>query len=162
MNNSNVEQMLKDCRQELDDIERKIQNAGTLSSLSKYLTKYSLIKITGTFEYSYKNLIADYYTTSDIESYLTNTIRDSSSNPSLEKINTLLKNFDESKKDAFKDALKGMERNKTSLSSLNSLRNDFAHGKSITVSFSNLKQYFNDSVIIFEKLDNVLTRSQSN
>lgn len=156
MNNRMVNSAIQDCQNELNDIETIIQREGALSSLAKYLTRYALIRISGTFEFSYKNLIADYYTTSVIEPYLTNTIRDSSSNASIENIHKLLKSFDETKNDNFKNSLNGHDRNKSALKSLNSWRNDFAHGKSINVSFSELKQYFSDSILIFENLDSVL------
>lgn len=156
MNNSRVEQAVQECMSEIIAIETKIDNEGAFSPVTKYLTRYALIKISGTFEYSYKNLIADYYTTPALESYLSNTIRDSSSNASLDNIHKLLKNFDETKNENFKNSLAGLEQGKAALKSLNSLRNDFAHGKNINVTFRDLKRYFLDSVLIFEKLDSVL------
>jgi hypothetical protein len=159
MNNKNAENSINECNKDLSGIEYILKNNSSLSSLSRYLTLYALIKVTGTLEFSYKNIIADYYISysSQIKEYLTNTIKESSSNPSYDNINHLLKSFDENKSDLFKKDTSNKDRNKSSLNSLNHLRNRFAHGYSIDTSFSDIKQYFIDSLDIIYILDSILT-----
>ena len=47
-------------------------------------------------------------------------------------------------------------RIKSSIDSLNSSRNSFAHGDPLTSSFEDIRKYFNDSVLIIKILDEIV------
>lgn len=61
INNINASNAIVDCNAELSRITGIIDSVGSMSHLSNYLTKYSLIRICGTLEVCYKTIIADYY-----------------------------------------------------------------------------------------------------
>lgn len=95
--NGDYSLILRDCRIELENIQRWI-TANPMDSNVRYLTSYAVIKASGTIENVLKRIIFD--TLSDgakdeTKNFLTKSIMDASYNPSpgqiyklLEKINT--------------------------------------------------------------------------
>lgn len=161
MNNINVENVINDCKTELNQLEIIVNNVGAMSPMSKYLTLYSLIKACGVLEYSYKNIVADFHNNASqqVQTYIDNTVRGNSKNPSLENMRSLLKQFDSSWITSFNGLLNAhpnKQRLTQSLSSLNDNRNNFAHGQPCTASFSNIKDYFTDAVEIIKMIDSVV------
>jgi hypothetical protein len=80
-------------------------------------------------------------------------------NPSRENIIRTLKHFDDDWCKEFKKKCKeheDWERLRDSIDSLNNARNSFAHGDTPSSSFENIRNYFNDSVIIMNILDDVV------
>lgn len=161
MNNQGVEQMLNDAVVEFDAIDVQINQIGIMSPMRKYLTHYSLIKACGVIEYSFKSIVADYHNgcAKQLQTYIDKTVRDSSMNPSLDNIRGLLRKFDDNWTDQFNNSLKRHPNNSRLTSSLNSLntnRNTFAHGGNCNVSFGDIKRYFADAVEIIRCLDAVV------
>lgn len=161
MNNENAESSIDSCIKELERIETLIENLlGHTSPIVPYLTKYAIVRACGTVEHCFKTIIADLHTgTPQVLNYIDNTIRSSSMNPSINNICTTLKKFDEGWNTAFTDKIKAHEhpqRLRDSIDSLNSARNSFAHGGTPTSTFENVKNYFNDTVIIISMLDEVV------
>lgn len=158
MNNINADTAIKDCLNELNRIERIINEEGATSPICSYLTKYALIRTCGTIEVSYKTIIADYYErySSVLGSFITHHVRNATRNGTYDNICTALKEFDETKSKNFKvtiNSLTDKEKILSSMKSLNTARNNVAHGISSTLSFTDIKSYFNDSLIVIEKLD---------
>lgn len=158
MKNKIIEQLLNDTSAEFSAIDILVQQIGVMSPMCKYITHYSLMKACGVIEYSYKSIVADYHNgcSSQLQTYIDKTIRDSSKNPSLENIHKLLKSFDDNWNIQFTNNLKNHPDNARLISSLNSLnsnRNNFAHGQNCVVSFGDVKQYFIDAVEIIKCLD---------
>lgn len=161
MNNSEVENLIQDTIREFNQLEVLVEQVGYSSPMSKYLTKYSLIKSCGTIEYAFKNIIADFHnnSTPQVRNFIDMMVRESSQNPSLDNIRRLLKNFDGVWLDSFnKELNKHANKNKltTSLSSLNNERNAFAHGRNCSITFQNIKDYFLDAIEIIYILDRVV------
>lgn len=161
MNNQNVDNAINDCLTEFNQLSVLVGSVGAFSQMSKYLTLYSLIKACGVLEYSYKTIVADYHNgaSPQIRNYLDKMIRNSSKNPSLDNISSMLKSFDPSWNSAFKAKLNShpnKDRIKQSLSSLNDNRNNFAHGQPCSASFANIQDYFKDAVEIIKMLDSVV------
>ena len=162
MNNANAQQAIDDTRMEFRKITSMINRTRRATSPSrKFLTLYGLMRASGAIEYSIKTIFADFHRGASPQAimFIDTNVRDSSKNPSLDNIYSLLKQFDSGWTSAFKTTLKAhanADRLKTSLKSLYDNRNNFAHGKPCTASFNDIKQYFEDSVIIVEMLDSVI------
>ena len=160
MDNIYIEQ-LNDCSRELQMIETHIDN-DKFSSLNPFLISYAVVKACGSIEVVYKSLIVDIVSigsTTEAKKFLEENIRDSSSNPTTGNIQRLLQDLNPTWAQQFESQTKGSSE-KGSLSSLVGLRNDFAHGRSITASIGNVKQYFEDAKIVLTWLDTIVCGAQ--
>ena len=157
--NGDYSLILKDCRIELENIQRWI-TANPMDSDVRYLTSYAVIKASGTIENVLKRIIFD--TLSDgakdeTKNYLTKSIMDASYNPSPGQIYKLLEKINTDWKQQFESFIRGSNQ-KGELKSLVELRNSFAHGSSITASIRDVVNYFNAGVWILERLCDVVER----
>lgn len=161
MNNENALTSIEVCNAELQRIFHLIEGLGHMSPVVPFLTNYSIVRACGTIEFCFKTIISDLHAghSLQVQNYVDNTIRNSSMNPSRDNICKTLKRFDEEWNAKFKDKLNSHEystRIKSSIDSLNTARNSFAHGQTPSSSFENIKNYFEDAVIILEILDEVV------
>ncbi len=159
MDSRYIEQ-LDDCSRELQIIETHINN-DKFNSLNPFLISYAVVKACGSIEVVYKNLIVDIIavgSTTEAKNYLEKNIRDSSSNPTTGNIQRLLQDLNSTWAQQFEAQIKGKDE-KGSLSSLVSLRNDFAHGRSVTASIGNVKQYFEDAKTVLTWLESIVCGS---
>lgn len=162
MNNSNAQQVIEDTRSEFRKITTMINRTRRTTSPSrKFLTLYALMRASGAIEYSIKTIFADFHRGASPQAvmFIDTNVRDSSRNPSLDNIFSLLKQFDSGWTTSFKNTLNthvDAGRLKASLKSLYENRNNFAHGKPCTATFNDIKQYFEDSVTIVGVLDSVI------
>ena len=167
MNNDIASSMIRNCDDELQNIDAIKNVVGDTSPIMKFLTRYSLIKACGTIEFTYKNIIADFCEESQkiqIKNYISNNIRNSSQNPTLDNIHRLLKDFDEGWNRQFNSMLNEQtEKDKiiTSLTSLNDARNEFAHGGNPSITFKDVRDYFKDACKIIEILDKIISSNTS-
>lgn len=162
MNNANADAAINDCRNELARIEHFINSYGSTSQICSCLTKYALICVCGTIEVCYKTIIADFYENLSrvLGSFITHHVRNAPRNGTYDNICNALKEFDDSKCSNFKAAINSMhDKNRilASMSSLNSARNNVAHGIGTTLSFTDIKDHFNNAVKVIEKLDDEMT-----
>lgn len=160
--NQQVNDIIENCRADLDRIFHLIEGLGTMVPVSGYLTKFALIRISGTLEICYKKLIADYYEgiSPGLQRFITIHVRDASLNAKYENICKVLRDFDEDKCAAFKGSINARADKDDllhAMSDLNNARNDVAHGDSTSMTFSEMKQKFERSVILLQELGNVLT-----
>ena len=149
--------MLYDCDQELAKIEARI-NEDKFDSLNSCLISYAVMKACGVLEVVYKNMIADTVSigaTSEAKNYLDRQIRDNASNPNVGNMLRLLESLSNQWRIRFDDQTKGTIE-KGSLGSLVGLRNDFAHGRTVTASIKNVRQYFRDGQTILKWLEDIL------
>lgn len=157
--NSTARNSILSCLQELERIEGIIDLLGGTSNPVPFLTRYSIIKACGTIEYSFKTIISDHrYTehSEQVQRFIDEKFRNSSMNPNYNNICKALASFDEGWSKKFKSKISGdvdRERLQDSLKSLNTARNDFAHGKSPTTSFKNVYDYFIDCIVIMEMME---------
>ena len=161
MNNGIAQTSIESCIEELQRIDTLIESLlGHTSPIIPYLTKYAIVRACGTIEYCFKTIIADLHVgTPQVMNYIDNTIRSSSMNPNIANICNTLKKFDENWNISFTEKIKSHEhpqRLRDSIESLNSARNSFAHGGTPTSSFENVRNYFNDTIIIIKMLDEVV------
>lgn len=161
INNTDARTAIDDCNAELSRITTIIDREGSTSLLSGYLTKYSLIRISGTLEICYKTIIADYYENlaPQLGQFIGCHLRDASLNPTYENICKALSRFDDIKNDLFKKEVANL-KNKDNLIQafyvLNRERNNVAHGTSSTLSFNDMKSRFSEAIKVIEVLDSVM------
>ena len=162
MNNKSVELFLQNCKQELEDIKNIKKIVGSTSTIMMFLTRYSLIKVCGTLELSYKTIIADFCETSQsdqVKNFISNKIRNNPKNPTINNIINILRDFSIDWSEKFKEKLNNepnSDKIKFSIKSLNDARNEFAHGGNPNIAFENLEDYFDDASILIQLLDDVV------
>ncbi len=161
INNPTARTAIDDCNAELSRIAGIINGVGSTSPLSGYLTKYSLIRISGTLEICYKTIIADYYENiaPQLGQFIGFHLRDASMNPTYDNICKAIKRFDDNRHQNFRsavDALANKESLKEAFSVLNRERNNVAHGINSTLSFNDMKNRFTEAFQIIEVLDSIM------
>lgn len=161
INNINAKNAIDDCNADLVRITGIINDVGSTSPLSGYLTKYSLIRICGTLEICYKTIIADYYEniSPQLGQFIGFHLRDASMNPTYDNICQAIKRFDDNRQQNFKSAVAALpntESLKESFSVLNRERNNVAHGINSTLSFNDMKNRFSEAIRVIEILDSVM------
>lgn len=152
-------QMITDTQEELKSIRKWINAGNQFDSKTRYLVSYSVIKASGTVEVIFKNIIYNYLVTGANEKtkgYLEKAIIDSSCNPNTGNMSNMLQNISSEWKSSFDQQVK-QSGEKDKLNSLVQLRNDFAHGDSISVSIDTVINYFDSGVKILNILDSVCT-----
>lgn len=156
MTGDNV-QSIQDCQSELTNIKNFITN-DPLGSMVKYLVSYSVIKSCGTIEIVYKDIIYNHLiknANQETIAYFSRNIKDSSSNPKIDNICSLLKQINASWNTSFKNTATDID--KQSLNSLVELRNQLAYGNSITSSIDDVITYFTSGYNILQVLDSIVT-----
>lgn len=149
--------LMQECRYELVDINRRVK-MNRLDKTASYLTNYAIIRACGTIETVYKGILTDFVTDGakpQVCSYFEKRLRKSSSNPSKDNIIGMLKIFDATWKTNFLTSLSGTNHF-SSLDSLVTLRNGFAHGNNPTTSIEKVRRYFQDACRVLKMLDTVV------
>ena len=165
MNNENAKIAIKDCLLDLKKI-RLIIDRDPISSVSKYLTCYALIRICGCLEVSYKSIIADFYESEakSIASYIDIHVREASKNATYNNICGIIGEFDDTLSSKLKNMVKSRfdnEQIRSSINSLNSARNNFAHGRDITMSFQDMCNNFKSSIRLIIMLDGLFIKNNN-
>jgi hypothetical protein len=160
MNNASVKVCLDNCQTELDSIHHTIRRLVT-SPICNYLLQYAVIRACSTIEQAYKNLIADFYDVGNtkLSNFITHHVRETSCNPSYENIYKQVNEFEPSKAASFESAFNAIPDHahlKGSLKSLKNLRNNVAHGTSVSSPIAQVEAYYADSRKIIECLDRIL------
>lgn len=160
MNNPNFQNEVAACKEDLQRIQQLICGIGSMNPVSGYLTKFALIRACGTLEVCYKTLIADFYEaiSPELQRYITIHVRDASLNAKYENINKVLKEFSEEKSKDYKyniNARADKEHILAAMTTLNSARNEIAHGGNMSLSIADICNHFEKSVCVLEELDNL-------
>ncbi len=160
--NTQLKNKLQDCENELDEIEELLGKIPVWNKERLYLTNYALIKVSGTIELVYRSIVADHFTqlsNEKINNYLDKNIRNGSMGAQYEKMVELLGKFDEQWAENFKNRVKertDKDRLISATKSLTTSRNAFAHGNLSTATFSDIKQYYNDAIILINIFDSIV------
>ena len=163
MSNPYVQTLVDECDNDFVRIEKIIDVLTNTNPAVPYLTKYVIIKACGTLEQAFKIMISDFSCigqSSQVKKFIDLSFRESSINPNLDNIHTALKKFDLQWNVNFKTFLNAdvdITKIKSSITSLNNARNQFAHGGNPTVTFSDVRDYFDDAKKIINYLDLSLT-----
>lgn len=151
--NGDSKKTIENCRNDLEKVKKYIVE-NPFDSMCQYLVSYSVIRACGTIEVLVKKIIFDRLTAGAITEtveYLKREIIDSSWNPSCGKIQNLLDRVNSRWSQKFQTLTNGTKY-KSDLRSLVDLRNEFAHGQTITASINNIVDYFNGSCEILNIL----------
>lgn len=149
--------MLDDCYREILLVESHV-SSNTFDSLNPFLIAYSIVKACGVIEVVYKSMVVQIISEgakAEARNYFEKSIIDSSSNPNTGNILRLLEGINPTWRQAFDNKITG-QNEKGSLNSLVNLRNDFAHGRSVTASIGDVKRYFEDARTILTWLDTII------
>ncbi len=159
MNNVAAQTLVDECDNDFIRIERIIEVLTNTNPAVPYLTKYGIIKACGTLEQCFKTIISDFvclHQSQQTKKFIDITFRESSINPNLENIHKSLSRFDDNWNINFKNLLRtdpDVSRIKQSITSLNNSRNQFAHGGNPTITFTDVKNYFEDAKRIINYID---------
>jgi RiboL-PSP-HEPN len=161
MNNLDVKKILDDCKVELDGISALLTGLGDGAKPTPYIKKYALIRATGSIETAFKQSIADKIDSNShlqVKNFIKRKIRDSSCNPKLSMIESMLSEFDDRWRARFDEqmALGDKPRLKGALSALVTARNEFAHGGNPDLPIELTLQHFKDGVRVIEILDAIV------
>ena len=160
--NQSLKKLIDDCNDEISDIAVKISSLPKLDSNIKYLTKYALIKTCGTLEYVYRSIVADFLdltASSQVQSYIDKKIRSGSMGVKYESMCNLLCAFDTNWEKEFKQKINALPNKQRLIDAAKSLaenRNSFAHGKEPLATFSEICDYYNDTLQLVWLLDSVV------
>lgn len=160
MNNTVVERMLNDTKEELRTIQAHLESLGIMSEYHPVFCNYAVIRACGTIEVAFKSIIYDVCevgATLQLKNYLDKNIKESSMNPSFGNICDLLKRFDDDWRRDFKELVRSSDTEglKEALNSLVDARNNFAHGMSASLSIESVVEYFCKSFAVMRILDSI-------
>jgi len=161
MNNRNVDQILQNCKSELNVIKSLLSGLGDAALPTSYVKKYAVIRATGAIETSFKTIIADKVDRGShiqVKNFIKRKVRASSCNPSLGMIESMICEFDSRWKDKFDEllALEDRPTLKGALTELVKARNDFAHGGDPSIDIDKTINCFERGVVVLKILDEVV------
>lgn len=157
-----LQDLIDECTAEINDIETRIAAMPTLDKEVRYLTHYTLIKASGTAEFVYRSIVADYFSAlsnNRIDTYFDAAIRQGSMSAKYSNMCMLLGKFDEQWQSSFKSAVKAHPNSQRIIAASDSLvtnRHDFAHGKTPTATFNDIKNYYFDVLELIKILDSIV------
>ena len=157
-----LQYLIDECATEINDIETRITAMPPFDDGVRYLTHYALIKASGTAEFVYRSIVADYFSAlsnSRIDTYLDAAIRQGSMSAKYSNMCKLLGKFDEQWQSNFKSAVKAHPNSQRIIAASDSLvtnRHDFAHGKTPTATFNDIKNYYFDVLELIKILDSIV------
>ena len=157
-----LKELLDECTQELEDIDKKISELKPFDKTKNYLTQYALIKSCGTVEYVYRSIVADYFSqfaVPQMDTYIESTVRSGSMSAKYDNMRGLLNKFDEAWAETFKTNVQNMPDGQIIIAASNSLvanRHTFAHGGVPSATFKDIKQYYNYVLKLINEFDAVV------
>jgi hypothetical protein len=164
MINDEVNTILGACKEELDNISALLTGLGASARPTPYIKKYAVIRATGAIEIGFKKIIADKVVENSqvqIQNFIDKKIRNSSSNPKLGVIESMLQEFDSRWLSKFDEllAFEDKPQLKGSLTKLVDARNDFAHGGNPDMCIDETITCFADGVKVLVILDSVVNHN---
>jgi len=161
MINTEVKRLLDDCLAELESISALLIGIGDGAKPTPYIKKYAVIRASGSIETAFKQIIADKIDQDShvqVKNFIKRKIRDSSCNPNLGMIESMLSEFDDRWRAKFDElmALGDKPRLKGALTNLVRARNDFAHGGNPDMNIEDTINFFKEGFRVIEILDSVV------
>lgn len=155
-----IQKLIDDCNSELNEIEEIINRLSPFDRTQQFLTKYALIKASGTLETAYHHIVAEYleqFNIPQVNYFIAKNVRVNSSSVRYDNMTNLLGSFDKTWKSTFKKNVSARAEKDRLLESAESLVNNrhaFAHGANTTVSFKDVKTYYLDTLELIKEFDN--------
>ena len=157
-----LQDKLDECMDELNEIDGIIKSLSPFDKQIQYLTRYAIMKASGTAEIVYRSIVADYFSKfsdSKIDKYIDNTVRSGSMSAKYEMMSNLLKKFDDQWTNNFKAAVNRNPEGQRIIAASNSLvanRHAFAHGHPTSASFTSIREYYEDVMKLIAIFDSVV------
>ena len=162
MNNRNARAILQDAWKDIEEVRQSIAELSPTNRKVRHLTLYTLIRSCGAIELSTKTILFDFACSGlcpRTRAFLERKLLKSPANPDINKMSTTLKSFDPLWSKTFVSLVKthpDQSELSQSIKTLASLRNQFAHGETISASFNNIRQYYANSWRIVRLFDSVV------
>jgi len=150
--------MLLECESELNSIRALLIGIGEAALPTPYIKKYAVIRATGILEIGFKTIIADRVdrdSHQQLKNFVAKKIRNSSTNPRLEAMENLLKEFDAQWRTRFKEKVAFSDKPalENALNKLVDTRNSFAHGGIQVLAIEDTLLFFQHGCEILRILD---------
>ena len=146
-------------KQQLDDLFLKITAVGVYIEMKSHWAKYLCIRVSGFLEVSIRSIYIEYcknksapFIANYIEKKLT-----SFQNPTMPKILDLVRSFNPPWADELEKFTEG--EIKDSIVSIVATRNKIAHGENVGITFTKISNYYENSVLLVEFLEEQCLRS---
>ncbi len=157
-----LQKMIDGCTSELNEIKRIIHELKPLDKTKAYLTMYALMKASGTIEFVYRSIVADYFEAFNIHQidyHLEKFVRKGHSSAKYNEMLKLLENFDENWHRCFKQNVNNRRDSNRLIQSSESLvsnRHLFAHGRQPTATFEEIYNYYLDCLELVKEFDSAV------
>lgn len=161
MNNREVDAQLHSCASELEGIRQFLLGMGDAATPTPYMKRYAVIRASGAIEVGFKQIIADKVDSDcaiQVKNFIRRKIRESSVNPKLGQIQSLLADFDTRWSKKFEEliSLGDKPRYSGALTRLVNARNEFAHGGTPNIDIASTIEYFSGGFEVLRILDQVV------
>jgi len=147
----------KELLESIDDTIKNINGFPNISDLGKaYLARYLVVFISGIYEEAIETIInenAEKLNSKRISMYIATALEDNFRNPTISKISNLLNKFEDNLGELFKKEMS--DKTKAALGSIVANKNAIAHGDTTNITLNVVIQYYQDSKIIIEKVDDI-------
>lgn len=142
----------------LDSLFHDFENQELDDYVQSHIAKYLTVLCSGIFEDIVKHFIFELAQKDtlrkEIKQFIFNKVQWSFQNPKYSKLIAFLNEFNTVWSKRLNERI--MDNNKDALSSIVHNKNQIAHGNSSNITFSQIKQDYQDSKIIIEQLDSII------
>lgn len=152
MKSVSATQIIKKIDETVADI-KSLEDVGLSPLNSSYLAKFLVVYISGLYEKLIKGMLSDkalFCGDSDSANFITGYRWYS---PTFANIVSLFDNFN---KEWGTELKKIDDKYKYAISSIANNKNSIAHGSDVTLTLKDVCDYYNDSKVLIEKIDNIL------
>jgi hypothetical protein len=143
-------------KQKLDDLFLKIASVGDDLEMRSHWSKYLCIRVSGFLEVSIRSIYTEYCKNKSapfVANYIEKKLA-SFQNPTMQKILDLAGSFNPQWADELKAfSESGIGEIKDSIVSIVATRNQIAHGENVNITFTKISNYYKNSVLLVEFLE---------
>lgn len=140
-------------KQQLDTLFEKIADVGDDLEMQSHWSKYLCIRVSGFLEVSIRSIYTDYCKDKSapfVANYIEKKLA-SFQNPTMQKISDLTRAFSPQWANALDKFAEG--EIKDSIVSIVAIRNKIAHGDNVGITFTKIKQYYKNTILLIEFLE---------
>lgn len=152
MNSLSAQELLDSIDQTIIDID---SITGSNSTVDSYLAKFLVVYISGIYEEVFETILIDFTrkntSRTEISAYVANNLNRYFQNPRFDKVCKTMGEFDEK----WGCELRKLINEGRALDSIVNNKNSLAHGSPITITLTDVKKFYADSRIVFEKVDSL-------
>ncbi|HSL03107.1 MAG TPA: HEPN domain-containing protein [Nitrospiraceae bacterium] len=146
-------QAVREKQQRLDNIFSQVSSFSGDAELQSHWARYLCILVSGFLETSVQHIYIEYSkkrSASDVAGYVERRLKQFQ-NPQMKKILDLTGSFNPAWREALKVATEG--QTKDAVDSIVANRNTIAHGESVGITYSRIKEYYQNALKVIELID---------